>query len=277
MKHLFKLLILVTALSSCELIEDTDNGSLSQEEMAEGLKAALVVGTDTSTEVLSALNGYYTDAAVKILLPEAIQASVESFKTKSINIGFATVTGADLYDGYQNSLLNINIPGLKAKEDDILLGINRAAEDAASEAAPIFVDAITSISILDAGEILFSSNNRAATDYLEAGTSTTLYGNYEPKIDVALNKIQIGGSPLVSEYEDFVNQYNDILNTNVGIGTIGSLMNLQVVTVTDLSAHATQKGLDGLFLKISEEEADIRQDPLARVSAILEKVFGLLD
>lgn len=277
MKKILFLLSAIVLLTSCDELEGLNNGALTEGEIAEGLKSALIVGTDTSTKILSAQNGYFKDQAVKILLPIAIQTSVEAFKSKSINIGFATVTGADIYDGYQNSLLNINIPGLGVKEEDLLMGINRAAENAANTAGLVFVSAITEITIADANNILFGGNNRAATEFLEAGTSTNLFTQYEPKIDAALKSVTIGNNSVVDEYEDFVLQYNAILNTNVGIGTIGSLMNLQVVSVTDLSAHATQKGLDGLFLKISDEEKDIRENPLARVSAILEKVFGALD
>ncbi len=277
MKRYILFLSTFMALMACDKIDSLNTGNLSDSEIAEGLKEALIVGTDTSTKILGARNGYLQDAAVKILLPDAIHASIESFKSKSINLGITTVTGTQLYEGYQNSLLGINIPGLRAKEDALLEGINHAAEDAASTAAPVFVDAITSITIQDANNILFGGNDRAATQYLEGQTSATLFGNYEPKIDAALTSVTIGGNSVVDEYEDFVLQYNAVLNTNVGVGTIGSLMNLQTVTVTDLSAHATQKGLDGLFLKIADEEADIRKDPLARVSAILEKVFGALD
>ncbi len=276
MKNLLILLLSLFVLSACEL-DSLDQTGLSDSEIAEGLKAALVVGTDTSTKILSANNGYLQDAAVKILLPAAINSSIETFKSKSINIGITTVSGADLYDGYQNSLLGINIPGLKTKEEALVAGINHAAENAAGTATPIFVNAINGITITDANNILFGGNDRAATTYLQNQTSSSLFTTYEPKIDAALQSLTIGNNSVVDEYEDFVVQYNAILNTGVGPATIGSLMNLQTVSVTDLSAHATQKGLDGLFLKIAEEEEDIRKDPLARVSAILEKIFGALD
>jgi hypothetical protein len=277
MKKICLYLLAVLSLSACDQLESLEQDGLTESEIAEGLKAALVVGTDTSTKILSANNGYLEDAAVKILLPAAIHSSIETFKSKSINVGFTTVTGADLYDGYQNSTLGINIPGLKTKEDALVAGINHAAENAAGTATPIFLSAINGITIEEASNILFGGNEHAATNYLEARTSVSLFTAYEPKIDNALQSLTIGSNSVVDEYEAFVLQYNAVLNTNVGIGTIGSLMNLQTVSVTDLSAHATQKGLDGLFLKIAEEEEDIRRDPLARVSALLEKIFGALD
>lgn len=272
------LLLLAFTFTSCD--EDGNlklNSDLTEEEIAEGLKEALKIGTDTASAQLSAQDGYYRDLAVKILLPAEVQTSITDFQAKSFTVLGVTVTGQNLYDGYSNSLLGINIPGLKSKEDDLVQGINRAAEQAATTAAPIFVDAIVDITIADANDILFGGNNHAATEYLEGKTSGKLYNEYEPKIDAALTSVKVGNTSVVDSYENFVADYNAVLNTSVGVGTIGSLMGVQSIATTDLSAHATQKGLDGLFLKVSEEEEDIRKDPLARVNAILTRVFGALD
>lgn len=280
LKILAALLLSSIIISSCskdDINRLLDDG-ISDTEIADGLKEALRVGTDTSTKILSAPGGYFKDQAVKILLPDAVNQSITNFKSKSFTVLGTTITGQQLYGGYSNSLLGINIGGLQGKEDALIEGINRAAESAASTAAPIFVDAITGITINDARNILFGGDDRAATTYLQDRTSSPLFNQYEPMIDASLKSVKIGNTSVVTEYEDFVNSYNDILNTSVGVfGTIGSLMNIQTVSVTDLSAYSTQKGLDGLFLKIGEEEKDIREDPLARVSAILTKVFGQLD
>ena len=268
------------SFSSCQTtdaIDDFLNTNLSDQEIIDGLKSALSVGTDTSTAQLGALDGYYADIAVKLLLPTEVQNSIESFKQKEINLGIVKITGADLYDGYSNSALGINIPGLKSKEDELIKGINRAAESAASTAGPIFIDAITDITIEDGYNILFGGDETAATTYLQGRTQATLYNNFEPKIDAALQLVKVGNTSVVDEYEDFVLQYNNVLNTSVGVGTIGSLMGINTITTTNLSEYSAQKGLDGLFLKISEEEADIRNNPLDRINAILQKVFGQLD
>ncbi|HBF19687.1 MAG: hypothetical protein CMI36_14695 [Owenweeksia sp.] len=267
-------------LTSCETdsIDEFLNSGLSEAEITEGLKEALKVGTDTATKILSVKDGYLKDQAVKILLPDEVQSSISNFKSKSFKVLGITVTGEMLYEGYQNNLLGINIESLKGKEDDLIVGINRAAEDAAKTAGPIFLDAILDITIQDANNILFGDNNKAATEYLASRTSTHLFNEYEPRIDNALSSIKIGGSSVVDSYESFVADYNAILNTQVpGAGSIGSLMNIQTIAATDISVHATNKGLDGLFLKVGDEEAQIRKDPLARVNAILQKVFGELD
>lgn len=276
---IFAFLLMFSSSCSKDDINNIVGGSdLSNEEIAQGLKEALIVGTDTSTSILSATGGYFKDQAVKILLPENIQQSISTFQTKSFTVLGVNLTGQQLYNGYSNTLLGINIPGLQTKENELVEGINEAAEQAAATATPIFRDAITGISISDASAILFGGDNTAATTYLKDQTSNSLFSNYEPKIDDALTSVKIGNTSVVDSYEDFVNSYNDMLNTDIGIfGSIGSLANMQTVSQTDLSAYATQKGLDGLFLKIGEEEMDIRENPLARVNSILETVFGELD
>lgn len=272
------LLFLFSSCSKEDINSIVGNSNLSDEEITQGLKEALIVGTDTSTSILSAAGGYFKDEAVKILLPDNIQQSIASFQTKSFTVLGVNLTGQQLYNGYSNSLLGINIPGLKSKEDDLIAGINEAAEQAAATATPIFRNVITGISISDATNILFGGDNTAATSYLENETSTTLFGQYEPKIDDALTAVKIGNTSVVDSYEDFVTSYNDMLNTSVSVfGTIGSLANMQTVSQTDLSSYATQKGLDGLFLKIGDEEKDIRENPLARVNSILQTVFSELD
>lgn len=281
MKTLFKSLLIVSVLSLPACSEDNPfnlgNGGLTDAEIAEGLKEALIVGTDTSTSILSRTGGYFKDQAVKILLPDEVNSQITDFQSRSFTVLGITVTGDQLYNGYNNSLLGLNIPGLKSKEDELILGINTAAEQAAATAAPIFVSAIQDITIQDANNILFGGVETAATDYLENQTSTSLFNQYEPKIDAALQTVTVGGESVVDAYEGFVEDYNDILNTSVGLGTIGSLMGMQTIAATDISEHSTQKGLDGLFLKVAEEEAQIRKDPLARVNSILQRVFGELD
>tara|TARA_R110002050_G_scaffold98209_1_gene204126 strand:+ start:2151 stop:2996 length:846 start_codon:yes stop_codon:yes gene_type:complete len=281
MKKLFSLLSLaaILVLSACE--EDTlndflGNGTLSDSEIAEGLKSALSVGTDTSSAKLGAEDGYYQDPLVKLLLPIATQNAIETFKSKQFSVGFLTISGNTVYNG--TSILGITIPGLKSKEDELILGINRAAEAAANQAAPIFIDAITDMSIADANDILFGGIDTAATAYLRNTSYSSLFNTYEPKIDNALQQVTVGGTSISQRYENFVADYNSTLAIGIpGFGTLGSLMNLQSISVSDLSAYSTNKGLDGLFLKIAEEEQDIRTDPLARINDILVKVFSLLD
>ena len=136
---IFLILILPVGFFACdEFLTDPDK--LTTDEVIEGLKTALLVGTDSSVSVTSALNGYYGDPDLKILLPEAANVIPSNFS----NIGL------------------LDKLGLTNLMDNVVLSINRAAETAASDAGPIFTESITSLSISDGWDIL-NGTNPAAT------------------------------------------------------------------------------------------------------------------
>lgn len=224
--------------SSCEeaskLIEDL---GLSNEEVIQGLKEALTVGTDTSVSRLSAVDGYFKDELVKILLPEEAKPVYN-------------VIGS--------------IPGGQLLLDNAVLAINRAAEDAAPEATNIFVDAITGITIND-GFTILNGGDTAATVYLQDKTYSPLTGLFQPKIKNSLSKPLVLGTSAEKAYGDLINAYNT--------ASLGGILWPEIKT-NSLSTHVTEKALNGLFFKVSEEERKIRRDPLHRVSEILQKVFG---
>ena len=281
MKKLSFVVMMVAALSmwSCDEVSKVlEEDGLSDATIADGLKEALKVGTDTATSILSVSDGYFKDQAVKILLPESIELAIANLKSKSLSLGsiagvsLGSVTGAQLYEGYPS----LGIPSLKAKEDDLILGLNRAAESAAKSAGPIFWGAITDMSILDAKSILFGEDT-AATHFLKEKTYSNLFTKFEPKMDSVLAIVKVNDKSVVSMYEDYVSTYNTVLNTAVGGKTVASQTGLSTLAATDVSEYTTNKGLTGLFLKVSEEEKDIRLDPFARVNDLLVQVFGELD
>ncbi len=277
MKNWPILLILILPLYACELFDDAVN--TSGPDIAAGLKEALEVGTDSATSRLSAVNGYLRDEAIKILLPDEIEEKITAFKAFNINVPLVgNISGEDVYNtGFSNSLIGVDIQSLSGLEETLITGINRAAESAAEDAGPIFKNAILGMSFSDANNILFGADN-AATQFFKDNTSEGLFSVYEPKIDQAINTVTIGDDSVEDLYNSFVNSYNNALNTDLGVvGTLGSLASLETISETDLSTHATNKGLDGLFLKVEEVEADIRTDPLARVTDLLKDVFGLQD
>ncbi len=277
MRKLFPFLVLALLGYSCDLLDDTNKDS--EPDIAAGLKEALRVGTDTATSRLAGVDGYLKDQAVKILLPDELEQQIEDFKAIEIEVfGLGVLSGEDIYTTGV-PLLGIN--SLADIEDQLITGINRAAESAANEAGPIFFDAITGITIADANAILFGPDD-AATTYLKDNTFDALFDTYEPKIDAAINGVQIGDKSVEEVYSSFVNTYNGILSTDIPTGLLqsssfASIAGLEVLEEPDLSAFATGKGLDGLFLKIEEEEGNIRKDPFARVTDLLEDVFSLLD
>jgi len=229
----------VLSFSACQELQDVvkDSG-LTNDEVIKGLKEALTVSTDTSVTVLNTLDGYYKDEAVKILLPP--EAAV-------------------IFDN-----LSL-IPGGNVLVEQTVLAINRAAEDAAVEARPIFVNAITEMSFSDAFGIL-NGHDSSATEYLNKTTYTDLMGAFSPKISNSLNKPLIGNTSAESLYGDLVSRYNTIAKASFGL--------LKPITDNTLGEYTTRKALDGLFKKVTLEEGKIRNNLGHQVSDLLKRVFG---
>lgn len=143
--------------------------------------------------------------------------------------------------------------GFGATVDKAVLAMNRAAEEAAGSAGSIFVDAIRQMTIQDAIGIL-SSGDTSATNYLRRTTYQTLFIAFKPAINNALAKTEA-----TKYWNEVFTMYNQFSNTPV---------------ITDLSSYVTQKTIDGIFHEIRNEEIKIRQDPAARVTDLLRKVFG---
>lgn len=242
-------LALIIVLTGCaevmQIAQQTLQGDapLTQSEIIAGLKEALVTGTNKSVSILGAQDGYYKDDLVKILLPPEADIIVD-------NIG--------------------KVPGGQKLLDDVLLHINRAAEDAAKEAAPVFVNSIKSMTINDAVGILKGDNN-AATSYLHKTTYDQLFELYRPKIKTSVEKELVGGVSTKESWDTLVGKWNQVAGS-----LIGQAAGLEKVD-TQLEDYLTAKALDGVFLKIADEEKLIREDPAARVTSLLKKVFGSVD
>jgi hypothetical protein len=154
--------------------------------------------------------------------------------------------------------------------EDVILRINRAAEDAAKEVAPIFVNSITAMTIRDAFAILRGADN-AATQYLINTTRTDLYNLYKPKIRQSTEKEIVGGISTKESWEALTGKWNVFAGSVVG--RVGGFEEVN----TDLDDYLTNRALDGMFLKVQDEEKKIRTNVSARVTPLLERVFGSLD
>lgn len=182
-----------------------------------------------------------------------------------------TTTGSDQasqLDGYfKNPQIKIPLPpelqkiesklrsiGLGSQVDKFVLTLNRGAEDAAKEAKPIFISAVKQMTVQDAWGILKGADN-AATEYLKRTTSAQLREKFKPVIANSLDKVSA-----TKYYTDIVTTYNKIP--------------LVEKVNPDLNDYATTKAMDGLFLLIASEEKKIREDPVARTTELLKKVFG---
>jgi hypothetical protein len=216
---------------------------LTEADVIDGLKEGLIIGSKNAAMRLSAENGYFGDEAVKILLPDEA-------KVISDNIS--------------------KLPGGDKLVQDLVLRINRAAEDAANEAAPIFANSVKEMTVKDAFAILNGADN-AATGYLRATTYNALYSLYKPKIQASTEKKIVGSISTIDSWIALTGKWNILANS-----VAGKLANLKPVN-TDLNDYLTTKALNGMFLKVELEELKIRKDVSARVSPILQKVFGSLD
>ncbi|MDX9696813.1 MAG: DUF4197 domain-containing protein [Bacteroidales bacterium] len=273
MKQFFIILLTLFTLSSCELLEDlleeTDN-TLSTSEIVQGLKEALEAGTDTASTEMSANNGYYkgSPSLALIQLPDEIA----TIRTK-INSNFLASLASETL-------------GLDDKFDDVILAVNRAAEDAAKEVAPIFKDAIFNLTIADGFDILngvvpgitntksavTEFDSTAATQYLKIQTFASLTSLYAPKINASLDKDLVSGQSANEIWANLTSTYNTLLSmlTSSTISDLGLPSSIN----SDLGEFSTQVALDELFYRVGEEEKKIRKDPYQWASSIIQKVFG---
>lgn len=211
------------------VVNSAANGDLSQEEAGNGLKEALNAGISEATEFLSAKDGYYK-SAYKILMPTEAQKVADKLKA---------------------------VPGFSNVEADLTERMNRAAEDAATKAKPIFMAAIKKMTFQDALQILTGDVN-AATKYLQRTTGDPLYAEFKPVIQESLDKVNAR-----TYWRDAVTAYN----------------RLPFVTKTnpELDDHVTNAALKGLFTLVEQKEKGIRTNVGLRNTDLLRKVFAKQD
>jgi hypothetical protein len=228
------LLVLIIFASSDSLNQTAQaavpvQGIPSTLEIGKGLKQALEIGTGKSSDQLSAVNGFFGNAAVKILFPPEAQKAEKTLRSL----------------------------GMGKLCDNVILSLNRAAEDAAKQAKPIFVDAIKHMTLQDVTSIL-TGNPDAATQYFKRTTTTQLTGKFKPVIEGSLTKTNAtkyyGDAALAYNKVPFVKKLNP-----------------------DMSDYVTQKAIDGLFVEIAKEELNIRSNLGARTTPLLQKVFSFAD
>lgn len=229
---------LLTALKTV-----SGDAPLTEEEVIEGLKEALMTGARNSAEKLAAQNGYYGDELVKIYLPPEADVIIDNIS---------------------------KIPGGQELVEDVILRINRAAEDAAKEVAPVFVGSIRQMTVRDAFNILRGEDD-AATQYLRQTSYDELFNLYSPRIQASVEKDLVGDISTQDSWDALTGQWNKFAGT-----LAGRLAGVKPVE-TNLASFLTARALDGMFLKVAGEELKIRKDVNARISPILKRVFGSLD
>lgn len=203
-------------------------GNLTSTQISSGLKDALNLGVKEGVKKLALQDGFYKNDMVKILMPEKLR-TIDT-KLRAIGLG-------------------------KLADQGVLL-LNRAAEDAVTEATPIFTNAITSMTFDDAKNILLG-NNTAATSYLQGKTQSQLFTAFQPKVKASLGKV---GADKV--WNNLISKYNTFTGQNV---------------TTDLNEYVTTETINGVFKMVAEKETGIRNNSVMRTTSALQSVFGVLD
>ncbi len=237
---------LIIAAPSCDVLQDTaaavvtnpggggneQGNALTNQEVIGGLKEALTVGIRNAVDLTSVTDGFLGNPEIKIPFPE----SANNMREKALEWG------------------------LEGPVNNIVETLNRAAEDASKEAAPIFVNAIKNMTVSDGFKIL-NDGNGAATAFLKRNTEAQLVEAFSPKVGESIERVK-----LTEHWNPVMTRYNQAVRFTGG-----------EQVDTDLNSYVTSRAIDGLFMMVEKEENKIRLDPAARVTDLLSRVFGSLN
>jgi hypothetical protein len=247
---IFVFLAMSSVFYSCEVAQQlakdlsvpipTGVSPLTEGEVSQGLKRALQVGTDVAVSGLSAEGGFLSSAIYKIALPP--EAKI-------------------ITDNKENKLLKA--VGISKLIEDVEISMNKAAEQAVIKAKPIFVQAITQMTLQDAFGIL-RGNDTSATAYLKSKTYQNLYNQFKPEVSNTLKQPVYNGMSTQKAWQDLTGAYNKVATYVPSWNKVN----------TQLDDYVTKKALVAVFEEIKKEEADIRKNPAARIDDILRRVFG---
>jgi hypothetical protein len=201
-------------------------GGLSMNEITDGLREALKVGSQRVVEQVGQADGYNGDSSIHLPLPDSLKKVQSALK----------------------------IAGMSSMLDDLELRLNRAAETAAPKARTLFLDAINEMSLEDA-EKIYNGSDDAATRYFQSKMTTPLAKEMEPVVNQSLSEVGA-----IQSYDSVMSEYRSIP--------------FVPDAKADLTDYVVEKGMDGIFFYLAQEEAAIRKDPLKRSTALLQKVFG---
>lgn len=228
------LVIFMVILTACETLKlgdlqqvlDNSGGNLATDKIIAGLKQALDVGTENAVKQLSQNGGFSKSNLYRIGMPKELQDVGNTMK--QLGLGF-------LVESFEGKM-------------------NEAAEQASSQAGPVFLDAIKQMTFADAKEILYGSDT-AATDYLRKTTSAKLIKLYQPIVEKNMNAVGV-----VQTYSELMKKYDAIP--------------FKSKPKFSLENYITDKALNGMFAVLAKEEKKIRKDPAARTTELLKEVFG---
>jgi hypothetical protein len=242
MRQIPRILLIVMSIATCCLAQtqlgdiwkkaqqtaqptNPSGAGLSSDKIAAGLKEALSVSTGKAVAATGKPDGFLKNEAIKILLPD---------KLRSVGQG-------------------LRMLGMGSQVDELEVGMNRAAEQAAPQAKQIFLNAVTKMTFDDARKIL-SGGDTAATDYFKRQTTAELTTAFKPIVHKSMENVGV------------IKQYNTLMQNSVA----GPLASQKF----NLDDYVVGKALDGLFYMLGQEEKKIRTNPAARTTSLLKEVFG---
>jgi hypothetical protein len=201
---------------------------ISDVDATRGLKTALETGASTAVKLLGVQDGFLANSKVRIPLPGALQDAAKLLKAI----------------------------GQKRQVEELEVAINRAAENAVPLARNLLVNAVRTMTVTDAKNIL-AGGETSVTDFFAGRTRTPLSGSFLPVVRQATSKVGLAA------------KYDRVAAKAAGFGLVKQ-------EDASIDHYVTRKALDGLYLVIGEEEKKIRRDPVGTGSAILSKVFGAM-
>ncbi len=206
--------------------DGTNSSSLTKDRAALGLREALSVGVANAVTQTGRRDGFFRNELIKILLPAKLQHAERTLRTF----------------------------GAGKQVDSFVLGMNRAAEQAAPQARGIFTDAVRGMSFSDVWGIL-RGGDTAATDYFRARTTTKLSAAFAPIVSRSMENVGAA-----RQYKSLMSRYGNLPFVSNG--------------AVDINKYVVDESLQGLFTVVAQQERDIRRNPAARVTQILRDVFG---
>ena len=201
---------------------------LTEKEASQGLKAALEKGASAAVGLLGQTDGFLGNEKVRIPLPGFLEDAAKLLRKL----------------------------GQGKRVDELVTGMNRAAEAAVPQAKELLMSAVASMNVSDAKNILMGGDTSVTTFFVEK-TRSPLFTRFLPIVTQSIEQIGV------------VEKYNQVAGKAAGFG----LMKKDDAKLQD---YVTNKTLDGLYTMIAEEERKIRSNPIAAGSAVLQKVFGAL-
>jgi hypothetical protein len=199
---------------------------LGNDVIVDGLREALSIASQNAGNKTGAKDGFLKNSLIKIPFPSEVKDIEKAVRSL----------------------------GMGKQADKFVESLNRAAEDAAKQAAPIFINAVKGMSIQD-GLAILQGGNDGATQFLKTNTQTQLNNAFAPIVKKSLSKTHV-----TKYWNDVAKTYNKV--------PFAKRVN------PDLEKYVTERAISGLFTIVAQEEAKIRQDPMGQASNLIQSVFG---